>query len=228
MSGLGGRPVLLFDTAGLRRKARIAPAGLERMSASATVEALRRAHVALLLVDAAAPLEKQDLAIANLAIDEGRALVIGVNKWDLVDDPAAATRLVRDRLTARLPQVRGVPWLPLSVKTGRNMDGLPEAVVAAFDRWNRRVPTAAFNRWLGETLATHPPPMVRGRRIKIRYGTQVRTRPPTFVLFTSQPEDLPESYLRYLTGGLREAFDLPGVPLRLGLRKGRNPYAPDR
>ena len=223
-----GRRIELVDTAGLRRKARIAPAGLERMSASATVEALRRAHVALLLVDAAAPLEKQDLAIANLAIDEGRALVIGVNKWDLVDDPAAATRLVRDRLTARLPQVRGVPWLPLSVKTGRNMDGLPEAVVAAFDRWNRRVPTAAFNRWLGETLAAHPPPMVRGRRIKIRYGTQVRTRPPTFVLFTSQPEDLPESYLRSLTGGLREAFDLPGVPLRLGLRKGRNPYAPDR
>ncbi|HET6518881.1 MAG TPA: ribosome biogenesis GTPase Der [Geminicoccaceae bacterium] len=223
-----GRRIELVDTAGLRRKARIAAGGLERMSAAATVEALRRSHVALLLVDAAAPLEKQDLAIANLAIDEGRALVIGVNKWDLVDDPAAATRLVRDRLTARLPQVRGVPWLPLSVKTGRNMDGLPEAVVAAFDRWNRRVPTAAFNRWLGETLATHPPPMVRGRRIKIRYGTQVRTRPPTFVLFTSQPEDLPESYLRYLTGGLREAFDLPGVPLRLGLRKGRNPYAPDR
>jgi GTPase len=222
-----GRPIELIDTAGLRRRARI-EAGLERMSASATVEALKRAHVVLLMIDARVPLEKQDLAIANLAIDEGRALVIGANKWDLVEDTAAATRLIRDRLAARLPQVKGVPWVPLSVLTGRNVDRLPEAVVAAYERWNRRVPTAALNRWLGEVTDAHPPPMVRGRRIKIRYATQARTRPPTFVLFASQPEGLPDSYLRYLSGSLREAFDLPGVPLRLGLRKGRNPYAPER
>ena len=219
-----GRSVELVDTAGLRRRARIEPGGLEQLSSRAALAALRRAEVVLLLIDGTAPLEKQDLAIANRAIGVGRALVVAANKWDLVAAPEAALAGLRERLEARLPQIRGVACLPISVLTGKNVGRLLPAVVQAHERWSRRVPTAALNRWLEEALATHAPPMAKGRRVKIRYATQVSACPPTFVLFVSQAGALPDSYLRYLANGLRETFDLAGVPLRLLPRTGDNPY----
>jgi GTPase len=218
------RRIELVDTAGLRRRARIEKGGLEELSSRAALAALRRAEVVLLLVDATTPLDKQDLTIANRAIEAGRALVVAANKWDLVAEPEAALALLRDRIEARLPQVKGVACLPLSVLTGKNLPRLLPAVVEAHERWSRRVPTAALNRWLEETVAAHAPPLAKGRRVKIRYATQVSARPPTFVLFVSQAGALPESYLRYLANSLRESFDLAGVPLRLLQRTGDNPY----
>jgi len=220
-----GRRIELVDTAGLRRRARIEKGGLEELSSRAALAALRRAEVVLLLLDATTPLDKQDLTIANRAIEAGRALLVAVNKWDLVSEPEAALALLRERIEARLPQVKGVTCLPISVLTGKNLARLLPAVVEAHERWSRRVPTAALNRWLEQAVAAHPPPMAKGRRVKIRYATQVATRPPTFVLFVSQAGALPDSYLRYLANGLREAFDLAGVPLRLLPRTGDNPYA---
>ncbi len=219
-----GRAIELVDTAGLRRRARIDRGGLEELSSRAALAALRRAEVVLLLVDGTAPLEKQDLAIANRALEAGRALVVAANKWDLVAEPDAALARLRDRIEARLPQIKGVACLPISVLTGRNVARLLPAVVQAHERWSRRVPTAALNRWLEDALAAHAPPLAKGRRIKIRYATQASTRPPTVVLFVSQADALPESYLRYLANSLRETFDLAGVPLRLRPRSGDNPY----
>jgi GTP-binding protein len=218
------RRIELVDTAGLRRRARIEKGGLEELSSRAALAALRRAEVVLLLVDATTPLDKQDLTIANRAIEAGRALVVAANKWDLVAEPGAALALLRDRIEARLPQVKGVTCLPISVLTGKNLTRLLPAVVEAHERWSRRVSTAALNRWLEEAVAAHAPPMARGRRVKIRYATQVSARPPTFVLFVSQAGALSESYLRYLANSLRETFDLAGVPLRLLPRTGDNPY----
>jgi GTP-binding protein len=220
-----GRRIELVDTAGLRRRARIERGGLEELSSRAALAALRRAEVVLLLLDATTPLDKQDLTIANRAIEAGRALVVAANKWDLVSAPEAALALLRERIEARLPQVKGVTCLPISVRTGKNFFRLLPAVVAAHERWSRRVPTAALNRWLEQAVAAHPPPMAKGRRVKIRYATQVATRPPTFVLFVSQAGAVPDSYLRYLANGLRATFDLAGVPLRLQPRTGDNPYA---
>ncbi|MDX1541131.1 MAG: ribosome biogenesis GTPase Der [Geminicoccaceae bacterium] len=219
------RRVELIDTAGLRRKSRVEGGGLEHQAGRATVEAIRDADVTLLVVDAANPLEKQDLVIANRAIDHGRALIVAVNKWDLVDDPGVLAREVRRLIDLRLPQVRGLSWIPVSALTGRNVAKLLEAAVDAFERWSTRVPTAALNRWLEEMVGAHPPPLVRGRRLKIRYITQANARPPTFIAFLSQATDLPEAYRRYLINGLRSAFDLDGVPIRIRSRAGRNPYA---
>ncbi len=222
-----GRPLQLVDTAGLRKKARI-DKRLEQISASATVNAIRRAHVVILLVDANDPLEKQDLAIANLAIDEGRALAIAANKWDLVQDHAEAMRELRERVTYRLSQVKGLRIMPISVKTGKNLDKLPEIVLETHDRWNTRVPTSAINRWLQDATDQHPPPMVQNRAVKFRYATQTAKRPPTITLFANKPADtLTGSYLRYLETSFREAFDLPGIPLRFNIRHGANPYHSD-
>jgi GTPase len=219
-----GQKIELVDTAGLRRRARIEQGGLEQLSSRSALAALRRADVVLLLVDGSAPLEKQDLAIANRAIAAGRALVIAANKWDLVTEPAAALAGLRERVETRLPQIKGVSCLPISVLTGKNVARLLPAVIEARRRWATRVPTAALNRWLEDALGAHPPPMAKGRRVKIRYATQVSARPPTFVLFVSQAGALPDAYLRYLANGLRETFDLAGVPLRLLPRTGDNPY----
>jgi GTP-binding protein len=219
-----GREVELVDTAGLRRKSRIEPGSLERLSSRASLAALRRADVVLLVTEAIAPLEKQDLAIANQIIELGRAPVLAVNKWDLVEDEAAARALVRDRLESRLPQVKGISWLPISVLNGKNVARLLPAVVETYDRWATRIPTAALNRWLEQATAAHPPPMSKGRRVRLRYATQVAQKPPTIVLFVSQKEALPDAYLRYLVASLRQAFDLGGVPIRLMLRTGENPY----
>ena len=219
-----GRRIELVDTAGLRRRARIEKGGLEELSSRSALAALRRAEVVLLLLDATTPLDRQDLTIANRAVEAGRALVVAANKWDLVAEPNAALAQLRERIETRLPQVRGVPCLPVSVLTGKNLQRVLPMVVEAHERWSRRVPTAALNRWLEQALSAHPPPMAKGRRVKVRYATQIATRPPTFVLFVSQAGALPDSYLRYLANGLRETFDLAGVPLRLLPRAGENPY----
>ena len=219
-----GRKVRLFDTAGLRRKAKITETA-EKLSASDAIRAIRFAEVVVLLIDAERPFEHQDLTIGDLVTEEGRALVIAINKWDLVEDKQKTLKSLRETLNERLSQVPGVTLVPLSALSGRGVEKLSKAVLDAYDSWNRRVSTPNLNRWLEEALARHSPPAVSGRRIKLRYITQPSTRPPTFVAFCSRPEDLPKSYIRYLTNSLREAFDLPGVPLRLNLRKGENPFA---
>ncbi len=219
------REIELVDTAGLRRRTRVERGGLEELSSKAALAALRRADVVLLLVDASAPLERQDLAIAERVVEAGRALVVAANKWDLIEEPEEALARLRGRIETRLPHLKGVICLPISVRTGKNLDRLLPAVITAYERWSTRVPTGPLNRWLAATTAAHPPPMAKGRRVKLRYATQVGTRPPTFVLFVSQAGALPDSYLRYLTNSLREAFELGGVPIRLLLRTGKNPYA---
>jgi GTPase len=218
-----GRKVRLFDTAGLRRKAKVTDAA-ELLGASDAIRAIRFAEVVVVLIDAERSMEHQDLTIADLVTQEGRALVLAVNKWDLVEDKQKTLKELRESLTDRLSQVPGVVLVPISALGGRKLEKLSSAVLAAYDAWNRRVPTSQLNRWLEQALARHAPPAARGRRIKIRFMTQPSARPPTFVAFCSQPEGLPKSYIRYLSNSLREAFDLPGVPLRLNLRKGENPY----
>jgi GTPase len=219
-----GRAIRLFDTAGMRRRARIEER-LERLSVADTRRAVRYAETTILVIDALQPLERQDLTIANLVAEEGRALVLAGNKWDLVQDRKGTLARLKERLDETLPQLRGVALVPVSGLTGFGLEALMAAVAAADAVWNKRVPTAALNRWLGMTQERHPPPLAAGRRLRLRYMTQVNTRPPSFALFASQPGELPESYRRYLVNELRAAFDLPGTPIRLMLRKGENPYA---
>jgi GTP-binding protein len=220
-----GRTYRLADTAGLRRKARIQDK-LEKLSVADAIRAIRFAETVILVVDATQPFEKQDLQLADLIEREGRSLVIAVDKWDLITHGRTARlREIRDAADRLLPQLRGVALVPVSGLTGEGMERLMKAVERADAAWNRRMPTAALNRWLGETVDRHPPPAVGGRRIRLRYMTQVKTRPPAFVAFCSRPSALPDAYRRYLVNGLREAFDLPGTPIRLTLRKGDNPYA---
>ncbi len=218
-----GRRVKLFDTAGLRRKSRVQDK-LEKLSVGDALRAIRFAEVVVVCLDATIPFEKQDLQIVDLVVKEGRALVIALNKWDLIEDRVAAWKAMRETCERLLPQVRGVPLVRLSGLMGEGLEDLMKAVDAAHRTWNRRVSTARLNRWLEAVLGRHPPPAVSGRRLKIRYVTQAKSRPPHFVVFCSRPEALPESYVRYLTNDLRERFDLDGVPLRLSLRGGDNPY----
>ena len=219
----GSRRLRVFDTAGLRRKARI-DARAEVLSVGDTLRAIKFAEVVVLLLDAEKPFEKQDLQIADLAAREGRALVIAINKWDLVSEKQARLAELREMCQRLLPQVRGVSLVTLSAQSGKGVDRLMDAVLAADAVWNRRLPTAALNDWLAAMIDAHAPPAVSGRRLKIRYMTQANARPPTFIAFCSQPKALPDSYVRYLVNGLRESFDLPGVPIRFNLRKGNNPY----
>jgi GTPase len=181
--------------------------------------------VVVLLMDAERPFEEQDLRIADLIAREGRALVIGMNKWDLVERRPGAMKKLREEADHWLPQVRGVPVVAVSGLTGEGLDRLMQAVVEAHGIWNRRVGTSALNRWLGEVIASHPPPAASGRRIRLDYITQPKSRPPSFVLFTSRADALPDAYRRYLVNSLRETFDLPGTPIRLALREKKNPYA---
>jgi len=217
-------PIELVDTAGLRRKARI-EALLEKLAVGAAIGALKLAEVVVLVVDATEGLHDQDLQIAQLIEREGRACVIALNKWDAVADRSAARRAVTERLEMSLTQLRGVPVVPLSAMTGAGMDRLLPAVRRAHAVWNTRLSTAGLNRWFEQALARHPPPLVSGRRLKLRYITQAKARPPTFVAFGTRAERLPEDYQRYLVNSLREAFELPGTPIRLQLRGTRNPYA---
>jgi GTP-binding protein len=226
-----GRQVRLVDTAGMRRRSRIEEK-LEAASVADTLDTIRLADVVVVVLDAANMAEKQDLAVAGWVIEEGRALVIAVNKTDLLaDDQAAASRAWRklaDRLEASFAQVKDVPVVGFSALNGRGVERLMPKVFEIFDIWNKRVPTPKLNRWLREMETLHPPPLAKGRRIRLRFMTQIKIRPPTFVLSVSQPEELGDDYLRFLTNRLRDDFGLPGVPIRLTMRKPRNPYAGSR
>jgi GTP-binding protein len=213
----------VFDTAGMRRRARV-EGKLEKLSVADTLRAVRFAEVVILVLDANEPFEKQDLAIARLVEDEGRALVLAANKWDAVADKPAALRRIGDRIETSLPQLHGIKAVPVSGKTGAGLDRLMEAVVQTHSVWNRRLPTPVLNRWLAAVQERHPPPLVDGRRLRLRYMTQANIRPPTFALFASKPGELPDSYRRYLVNLMREEFDLPAVPIRVMLRKGKNPF----
>jgi len=220
-----GRPVRLIDTAGLRRRAKVTEK-MEKLSAEDAIRAMEYAQVVILLVDARAPLERQDLTIARHTLEEGRALIVAANKWDLIDDRQATMERLRSRLETSLTQARGLPVTALSALTGNGVDKLMPAVSKVYERWQVRIPTANLNRWLSFMTQAHPPPLGKhGRPIRLRYITQAKTRPPTFVIFSSLADDLPESYVRYLQNGLRGDFDLPGVPLRILIRKQDNPYS---
>ncbi len=220
------RPVRLFDTAGLRRRAKVQETA-EKLSVGDALRAIRFAEVVVLLMDATHPLEKQDLAIADLVEKEGRALVLAFSKWDLVRGGRQRLSELREAVERLLPQVKGVPLVTLSAPQGKGLDALRQAVFRIWEIWNRRLPTAQLNRFLAEAVARHPPPAPGGRRLRLRYMTQPNARPPTFVVFCSRPSELPQAYVRYLINGLRETFDLPGVPIRLHMRKGKNPYVKD-
>jgi GTP-binding protein len=217
------KQIKLTDTAGLRRKAHIEEK-LEKLSTADTLRAIRFAELVVLVLDATVMLEKQDLAIARMIEDEGRAMVIAVNKWDLIEDKPKALEKLKDRLQISLPQLSGVVCVPVSAATGASLDTLMKAVFQVYETWNKRVPTPKLNRWLGAVQEHHPPPLVDGRRLRLRYITQANTRPPTFALFASKPGDLPDAYRRYLVNLLRDDFGLPGVPIRMMLRKGDNPF----
>jgi GTP-binding protein len=220
-----GRLVRLVDTAGLRKRARVVDS-LERMSTGETIQALKEAEIVVLVLDALAPMEGQDLSIATLAEREGRAIVLALNKWDLVPvkERDAARRMLTDRLQTSLAQLKGVPIVPLSALSGAGVEKLMPAVWKAYAAWNTRVPTGALNRWFEGAITRHPPPLVDGRRLKLRYITQAKARPPTFVIFGTRSEQLPDGYARYLLNSIRDDFDLQGVPIRLNLRGTKNPY----
>jgi GTP-binding protein len=218
------RPFRVHDTAGLRRRSRVEEK-LEKLSVADALNAVRFAEVVVLLMDAQKPFEEQDLRIADLIEREGRALVIGMNKWDLIEPRPGAIKQLREETDHWLPQVKGVPVIAVSGLTGAGLDRLMQAVIDAHAVWNRRVETSALNRWIAAVVAAHPPPAVSGRRIRLDYITQPKSRPPTFVLFTSRADALPDAYRRYLVNSLRETFDLAGTPIRLTLREKKNPYA---
>ncbi|HRD75582.1 MAG TPA: ribosome biogenesis GTPase Der, partial [Hyphomicrobiaceae bacterium] len=218
-----GRPIRLFDTAGLRRKARITERS-EKLAASDAVRAIRFAEVVVLLLDAERPFEHQDLTIGGLVANEGRAIVVAVNKWDLVADKQKRLTELRAMLASTLAQVAGCRLVTVSALSERGIDKVMDAVLDAYEIWNKRVATPDLNRWLAEAVVRNSPPAVSGRRIRLRYITQPSARPPTFITFCSKPDDVPQSYIRYLTNSLRDVFGLPGTPIRFHLRKGDNPY----
>ena len=220
-----GRTIVVHDTAGLRKRARAAGHELEQLAVGSALTAIQFAECVILVMDSNAAFEKQDLTIADLVAREGRAIVFALNKWDEVDaNPGAITRL-RETADRLLPQIAGAPLIATSARTGEGLDRLLPAVLEADRAWNTRVPTAQLNRFLAEALTRHPPPAIHGRRVRIRYMTQAKSRPPTFALFGNQLKALPEAYLRYLQNALRAAFDLKGTPIRFSLRTAKNPYA---
>jgi GTP-binding protein len=219
-----GRKLTLVDTAGLRRKSRV-DEKLEKLSVADAHKTIRFAEIVILVMDAANAFETQDLQIADLVEREGRAMVIVVNKWDLVEDQTKTLRILKSRVDDLLPQWRGVPIVALSALSGQGVDRLLPVLLSQDEIWNKRVPTAALNRWLETALERHAPPAAKGRRIRIRYMTQAKARPPTFAIFASQAGELPDDYVRYLVNGLRETFGFDGVPVRINVRTGKNPYA---
>jgi len=222
-----GRGFRIFDTAGLRRRSRIEEK-LEKLSVADALRAVRFAEVVVLMMDAQIRFEEQDLRIADLIEREGRALVIAANKWDLIEGKPGQISGLRTDADHWLPQVSGVPIVAVSGLMGEGVDRLMEAIVGAYQVWNKRVPTSALNRWFEQAIAANPPPAVSGRRLKLNYITQTKARPPSFVLFCSRADAIPQSYLRYLTNSLRETFDLPGTPVRITLREKANPFAHKR
>ncbi len=217
------REIRMFDTAGLRRKSKVMEK-LEKLSVADTIRALNFAEVVVLMIDATMPFEKQDLSIASLVVQEGRSLVIALNKYDLMENRQEIMKDIQETLEHSLPQIKGIPIVPISALTGKGVNKLMPAVFEAYRLWNRRVSTAKLNKWLAATVAYHPHPSVKGRRIKMRYMTQVKTRPPTFAIFCNRTADVARSYERYLLNELRWDFELPGVPIRVLMRKGDNPY----
>ena len=218
-----GRPIKLWDTAGIRRKSRVQEK-VEKLSVSDALRAVRFAECVVVLIDATMPIERQDLTLCDLVAREGRAVVLALSKWDAVEDKARTLRDVESKLEDVLPEIRGVIVVTVSGKQGRGVDTLMKAVFAADKKWNARVTTSKLNRWLEGAMERNAPPAPSGRRIKIRYATQVNARPPTFALFGNQLAKLPDSYIRYLTNGLRDSFDLDGTPIRFLMRGGSNPY----
>ncbi|MGL4309933.1 MAG: ribosome biogenesis GTPase Der [Paracoccaceae bacterium] len=220
-----GVPFRIFDTAGMRKKAKVTDK-LEKLSVADGLRAVRFAEVVVVLLDVEIPFEQQDLRIADFAETEGRAVVVAANKWDLEDEKSEKIKELRESFERLLPQLRGAPLVTVSAKTGKGLDRLHAAILKAHDVWNRRVTTARLNQWLGAMVEAHPPPAPGGRRIKLRYATQAKTRPPGFVIMCTHADQLPESYRRYLVNGLREAFDMPGTPIRLTFRDqgDKNPF----
>jgi GTPase len=219
-----GQRFRVHDTAGMRRPARIEEK-LEKLSVADSLNSIRFAEVVVLLMDTERPFEEQDLRLADLIEREGRALVIGMNKWDLNEKPGTEGGKLRGEADHWLPQVKGVPIIPVSGLTGDGLDKLMRAIVEAHAVWNKRIPTSALNRWFEETLSAHPPPAVSGRRLRLNYITQAKSRPPSFVLFCTRADAVPDIYTRYLVNSLRESFDMPGTPIRMTLREKANPYA---
>ncbi len=230
-----GTHIRIFDTAGMRKKAKVQDK-LEKLSVSDGLRAVKFAEVVVVLLDAAIPFEQQDLRIADLAEREGRAVVVAVNKWDIEDYKQNKLRDLRESFERLLPQLRGAPLVTVSAKTGRGVDRLHDAIIRAYETWNTRVSTASLNRWLAGMVEAHPPPAPAGKRIKLRYMTQAKTRPPGFVVMCSLPDKMSESYSRYLVNGLRTDFDMPGTPIRLYMRsqndanpfKGRKKAGPSK
>ena len=219
-----GRTIKLVDTAGLRKRAKVHES-LEKMSTSDTIRSIRFADIVALVMDARDAFEKQDLQIADLCVREGRGLVMVISKWDLVENPDQYAKQLREKADRLLPNAKGAPVVFLSGLTGKRIDRMMPAVMQTFDDWNARVKTKDLNDWLRHVVERHPPPSVHGKPIKPKYMSQIKTRPPTFVLMANRGENMPEAYKRYLVNGLREAFDLKGVPIRLYVRQGKNPYA---
>ena len=220
----GGHEFHLFDTAGLRRKSRI-DEKLEKLSVADALNAIRFAEVVVVLIDSTRPFEEQDQRIADLTEREGRAIVLAAGKWDLAEQKAGAISRLREQAEEKLTQLKGAPLVAVSGLTGEGLDRLMQAILDAYAVWNKRVPTNALNRWLESALSAHPPPAVSGRRLKLNYMTQAKARPPTFVLFCTRADAVPDIYKRYLVNSLRETFELPGTPVRLTLREKDNPFA---
>ncbi|MHA7968390.1 ribosome biogenesis GTPase Der [Rhizobium sp. CAU 1783] len=218
-----GRTIKMFDTAGMRRKARVQEK-LEKLSVADALRAIRFAETVVIVFDATIPFEKQDLQIVDLVIREGRAAVLAFNKWDLVEEPQAVLADLREKTERLLPQARGIRAVPISGQTGYGLDKLMQSIIDTDRVWNRRISTAKLNRWLEHTQVQHPPPAVSGRRIKLKYMTQVKARPPAFMISCTRADALPESYVRYLTNGLRADFQMPGVPIRIHFKAGDNPF----
>ena len=219
-----GWKVNLVDTAGLRKQAKVTGV-IEKMSVESTLYATNMAQVVILVLDADAILDKQDLTIARKVLDEGRALVIAVNKWDIADKKEALDKL-NDKLQTSLTQAEGVPTVTISALKKKGLDKLLSAVIKVYEKWNVRIPTAPLNKWFRDVQDQNPAPLGKNkRRIKLKYITQAKTRPPSFYIFSSNPEGLPDSYLRYLTNQLRDTFKLHGIPIRISVRKSDNPYA---
>jgi len=219
----GGKPVCLYDTAGLRKKAKVRKT-LERMSVGDTLHAIDFAHVVILMCEPEIPVSQQDIRIASQVLDEGRALILAFNKMDQVKDKAAFRKMVKETVERQFPHAKGIHVAFLSALEGEGVKALMPAVFKAYEVWNSRIPTSLLNRWLEGVLARHPLPLAAGRALKIRYVSQIKTRPPTFALYANRPDDIPASYLRYLENELRKSFKLPGIPLRLQVRGSKNPY----
>ncbi len=218
-----GRTIKMFDTAGMRRKAKVIEK-LEKLSVADTLRAIRFAELVVIVFDATIPFEKQDLHIVDLVLREGRAAVLAFNKWDMIEEPQAVLADLREKTDRLLPQARGIRAVPISGQTGRGLDKLMQSIIDTDKVWNKRISTARLNRWLEQQQVQHPPPAVSGRRIKLKYMTQVKARPPAFMISCTRSDALPESYTRYLINGLRNDFDMPSVPIRIHYRSPENPY----